>query len=228
MGAIALGVVSPGCTAEADAMSRSPTQRRRSEAFTLIEVMTSVALLTVSASGILLMQGATSSANQQAHESSVATDFAQTWVERLKRDSLRWTQIGEADRTDDPIYINGALSDVGQDNWLTPAFVLANNESNAADAFGFDVNPADAARVRFCMNYRNVVQHVAPHPTTLLPDTDTLRVDVRVWWIRRGDRRDLMVPAGASQCDVMPAQSDFQSMLARVVYVSTVLRWEAP
>ncbi len=211
-------------------MSRTPTLRRRSEAFSLIEVMVAVALLTASASGILLMQGATSSANQQAHESSVATDFAQTWVERLKRDSLRWTQIGETDRTDadGPIYLDGALSGTGEDNWLTPAFTDA-TESHAADPFGFDVHPTiDGARVRYCMNYRNVVQHLAPNPLTLLLDTDTLRVDVRVWWVRRGDRRDLVVANAANPCAAPPTQGDFQNMLARVIYVSTVVRWETP
>lgn len=206
-------------------MSRTSIIRRRREGFTLIEVMTAVALLTVSASGILLMQGATASANQQAYESTVASDFAQTWIERLKRDSLRWTEVGEASRTAGPIYLNGPVSACGEDEWLRPTLVDP-NETQAADAFGFDVNPADSARVRYCMNYRTVVQHMAPNAGLVL-DTDTVRVDVRVWWIRRGERRDILM-AGADPCGTPPDPSDFQNMLARVVYVSTVLRWETP
>ncbi len=198
--------------------------------FTLVEVMTAVALMTIGASGIVMMQGATTRANQLAQESTVAVSFAQTWVERLKRDSLLWIDVGEAARTaaPGPVYLSAALSSVGTDIWNLP--VLANGASHAADAYGYDVDTGNALnfpRIRYCVNFRNVVQHVAPN-AFLAPDTDTLRVDVRVWWVRAGDARSVLMGPGADPCLVPPDENAITRGEARVVYVSNVVRWRAP
>jgi len=211
-------------------MTRTHKIRRGTSAFTLIEVMTAVALMTVSASGILLMQGATTSANQQAQEMSVAADFAQTWMERLKRDSLMWNEMGEAPRLANPAYLSMTVSAVGDDIWNRPVTGTLRDatESEAADAQGFDVDTSNAdnfARIRYCMNFRNVVQHLATNPATLLIDTDTVRVDVRVWWVRRGENRTALAPANVNQCATALSSADISAMSARVIYMSNTLRW---
>ncbi|MFM2416203.1 MAG: hypothetical protein RL385_926, partial [Pseudomonadota bacterium] len=70
---------------------------RRSGGFTLIEVMIAVAIITIGSTGLFAMQGATLRANADASETTVATAFASTWLERIKRDALTWTLRGNAD-----------------------------------------------------------------------------------------------------------------------------------
>ncbi len=208
---------------------KHPTVRSRARAgSTLIEVMTAVALLTVASSGILVMQGATTRANQQAYESTVALSFAQTWIDRFKRDSLRWVAIGVADRTNGPVYLNGALSDATSTTWLVPAYVANSDESYAADAYGFDVaNPvASAARIRYCVNYRLELHARDENPA--LPgsplDQNSVRADVRVWWHRMGSNRT--VGTMATGCATVPAAGVLDLPGTREVYLSNVFRWE--
>ncbi len=209
------------------------TPRSRLAGHTLIEVMTAMVLLGVAGTGIVSMQGATTLATQQAQETTVAVNFAQTWLDRLRRDSLRWTDIGEAARTQagGPVYLSAALSAAGTDVWNLPAIVANSNESHAADAYGFDVvNPnvaANMARIRYCMNFRNVVQHLAMNPVTGALGTNTLRVDVRVWWTRMGDSR-LTGTMATTGCTAPPTQAVLDGPTTREVYVSTVVRWETP
>lgn len=199
---------------------------------TLIEVMVAVALLTVGASGILAMQGATTRANQQAYESTVALNFAQNWIDRLKRDSLRWTAVGVASRTalGGPIYLNGALSSNANTLWLVPFNDPASDESYAADVDGFDVRDPinNAARIRFCANYRLVLHAVDENPA--LPgnplDDNSVRAEVRVWWHRMGDDRN--VGGMGAGCAVVPTAADLALPGTREVYLSNVFRWESP
>jgi Tfp pilus assembly protein PilV len=206
--------------------------RSRVAGHTLIEVMTAMVLLTVAGTGVVSMQGATTFATQQAQESTIAINFAQTWLDRLKRDALRWTAIGETARQNGPQYLNQAVSGAGEDTWNLPTWNPANpNESHAADANGFDVvdpgNAANMGRIRFCAHFRNVVQHRATNIATGALDTNTVRVDVRVWWVRVGDSRAIGDIA-ANGCAAPPAQAVLNGPATREVYLSTVLRWELP
>ena len=97
----------------------------RRAGYTLIEVMAAVAVMTVGATGIVMLQGATQHANQDAYEASVALNFANTWIERVKRDALNWRTQGTS-----PTNLNATkylqlaqtnLACANQSGWTTPA-----------------------------------------------------------------------------------------------------------
>ena len=208
-------------------MTRARKRMTRRDGFTLVEVMTAVALMIVASAGILTMQGATTKANQIAQETTVAIDFAQTWMERLKRDSLRWTAVGQTARMNGPLYLSMEPSGAGQDIWNVPAATAT--EAPAADAYGFEVGPADdGARIRYCMGFRNVIQHLGANPLTGTLDDDTVRVDVRVWWHRQNFDQGLADMTN-NRCDgaATPINVGARNDV-RVVYLSNVLRWEGP
>ena len=64
--------------------------------YSLIEVMTAVAIMIVGSTGVAMMVGATTRANDDAWETTTAMNFASTWMERVKRDATAWTAAGKS------------------------------------------------------------------------------------------------------------------------------------
>jgi type IV pilus assembly protein PilV len=183
----------------------------------LIEVMTAVAVMTVGATGLVLMQGATTRGNMQAQESTVAVIVAQNWIERLKRESLAWTAAGF------PITPN--LSQPPSIPYLAqPTFGTA--ESAFVDHFGFDTNtPTDA---KFNVRLQNTVLHVSA-PTEAAPGLlNGIRVDVTVYWFRSpGNSNDARVgsllPDGYTP-GTLVSDSILRSPQTRKIYASVVVQ----
>lgn len=194
-------------------MKRRPLVGRRALGYSLIEVMTAVAVMTVGASGILLMQGAATHSNQDAYETTIALNFASTWIERVKRDALLWTAANVG--TGGTLYLNR------RDEWWAPALPLAApEESIAADYHGFDtVNRAD---MRYCMNMRTSALQNLGGADSLL------RVDIMVWWHRsaRGDQD--VVDRRLGDCEAALPQAEWGDPRYRMVFLSTVVHWVAP
>jgi Tfp pilus assembly protein PilV len=186
--------------------------RRSREGYSLIEVMTAVGIMIVGSTGIAMMVGATTRANDDAWESSTAATFAATWMERVKRDALNWTAAG------DPLATRYLTDTTGA--WTVPAFDPGSGDSPAADAFGWDTNTQ--SEMRYCVNIANQPVHL------VAGNINALRVNLRVYWARAGrgdvgviDRR--VGPSGTG-CVVLAASSP----LIREMYLSTVVHWVAP
>ncbi len=167
-------------------------------AFTLIEVMVGVLLSAIGIAGISFMQTASVRANQDALETTVATNFARTWLERVKRDALLWQTPG------DPVVgalfpLRGVAASnyfVPGTGWTVPRPLLRPaglaQESSGADYRGIEVgspsDPLDPASVPvrtsdiyYCLNLRfNAVQ------LDQLGQTVAMGVDARVYWARKG------------------------------------------
>jgi prepilin-type N-terminal cleavage/methylation domain-containing protein len=205
---------------------------RRSGGFTLIEVMIAVAIITIGSTGLFAMQGATLRANADASETTVATAFASTWLERIKRDALTWTLRGNADLANTlnlqaPV---GCTSNA----WFVPATTEPSVESAAADIHGFDIDTTLAADARptthFCANA--IVSPVhglgADRALPIVPaaDVDLLRVTVRVWWARggRGGTTNYARSPAVRGC-VVPTDADLGAATLRTVYLSTLVHW---
>jgi Tfp pilus assembly protein PilV len=190
-------------------------RRNSSAGYSLIEVMTAVAIMIVGSTGVAMMVGATTRANDDAWETTTASAFAATWMERVKRDALLWTAAGEPATT----YLSSAMLDTRE--WYVPAANFAlTGESPAADAFGWDTDNQD--EMRYCVNLSTERVH---RLTTGL--TNAVRVNLRVYWARtvRGDvdvsDRRLGPAAG---CVPLAASSP----LIREMYLSTIVHWVAP
>jgi prepilin-type N-terminal cleavage/methylation domain-containing protein len=199
--------------------------------FTLIEVMTAVVVMTIGATGILAMQGASIHSNQDAFETAAAVNFGMTWLERIKRDARLWTTPGNADLLN-TVYLRG-LNDEDATDWFVPNPTLAGNEvmddfeSPAANYQGFDtlVTAANANNLRFCVNLKLTVAHAYNALTgssVASTDADAVRVDVRVWWHRSSDDA-----SRTRACAGALTALEIASPAIRKQYLSTVVRARA-
>jgi prepilin-type N-terminal cleavage/methylation domain-containing protein len=154
-----------------------------SRGYTVMEVMMSLAILGIGASGVVAVQKATLLANTSAKNLATANFIAESWMERLRVDALQWN---------DPAGVPDLLSDtqwlrLAQDVpvWVTPATALpfgaADADVTGADNFVTDPGPPFAASA-FCTHLR-----LTQFNTATLPSFRKLiRAEVRVIWARVG------------------------------------------
>ncbi|MDH5490946.1 MAG: prepilin-type N-terminal cleavage/methylation domain-containing protein [Myxococcales bacterium] len=196
---------------------------RGQDGFTLVEVMMAVSILTVGALGIMALQQASTRGNQQAREMTTATERSRVWLERIRRDSLRWTSSLALDPTalQATEYLR-QLPAAGATAWLAPASL------DGLDAYGATYLGEDssvAGELHYCTHLR--LSWVRPG--------DTARVEVRTFWRKRGDGTDsdfsdqrLFLDCGASDPEAVTAELAAAVPRLRSVHVSTILRWSPP
>lgn len=165
-------------------------KRRRSSTasrgYTVMEVMMSLAILGVGASGVMAMQKATLLANTSAKNLATANFIAVSWMERLRVDALQWNEP------------QGLPTDIGDTAWLKsatanplwqiPTTVLPVGGS-AADVTGANAlvtDPIPVAASAFCTQLR-LTQF---DPNTLPGYRKLIRAEVRVIWARSGRALD--------------------------------------
>jgi prepilin-type N-terminal cleavage/methylation domain-containing protein len=163
--------------------ARSRKSAASSRGYTVMEVMMSLAILGVGASGVVAVQKATLLANTSAKNLATANFIAESWMERLRVDALQWNDpAGVPDLTTDTQWLRNAT-----DNplWVTPATVLPAGAADAdvmgADNFPTDPGPPFAASA-FCTQLRLTQFNTATLPTY----RKLIRAEVRVIWARAG------------------------------------------
>lgn len=197
------------------------TEARRAltRGFTLIEVMMAIAIMTVGAVGIMSLQQAATSANIQSHHMMMANEATRVWLERLRRDGLRWgSNPTVAPSVATTEYLVSAQSVVVGDYSAWEALVPSNTaESWAFDYRGFDTR--STADWVYCTNVR----------FAWTVGQAALRTDVRTWWYRYSlSSRDDYVDMSAADC-AGGDQSDVDDMLTgagplRAVYATQLIR----
>jgi type II secretory pathway pseudopilin PulG len=187
-------------------------RRRAIAAYTIVEVMMALSILSVGATGVIAMQKASLVGNLRARDLATANAIASAWMERLRVDGLRWTLLPGNLST---IAQTQWLSAVGNDHptvnspegeWIRPAELGAWFMSPGADVRGLDTTePADQG---FCTHLRL---------TQLLPNL--IRAEVRVFWLRQqgGGTID-----GANLCAVDPAALEGSDADVRYHFVHLV------
>jgi type II secretory pathway pseudopilin PulG len=179
-------------------MTPAAAQReQRQRGFTLVEVTVSLGIMMIGAMALFGMQQQATRANVHARQLTVATQIAQTWIERIKLDGMRWvTMTGDPEvdllsteflRT---VATTGAPTSGIEGVFTTLVLSQTHRDagmSNGFDYYGRDVPDLDTnmADVRYCASYRLTWVYwdrngfgANPVPT----DDRALRVDVRVWW----------------------------------------------
>lgn len=206
-------------------------KRARTAGYTLIEVMVGVLISAIGIAGITMMQTASVRGNQDAYESTVATNFARTWLERVKRDALLWNTPGN------PVVGTMFVARAVPGNYFVPGTgwtpprplahaVNQSQESSGADYHGFEIgSPVDplnpgGAKVRtsdiyYCLHLRfNTVQTDAAGAAV------AMGVDARVFWTRRGSNEATSfagmtaIRADALGCDNLAYAYNDAQMLA--------------
>jgi prepilin-type N-terminal cleavage/methylation domain-containing protein len=228
-------------------MTSRSARLRSQRGYTLIEVMVAIAISAIGISGIVAMQSATARSNQDAHETQVATMFARTWIERIKRDAVMWTAAGNP--APGVIFAgrNLGLANSGNyfvpdapnnDAWGVPIPMAGAPESPGANFHGVDVGAQDRllpgapvvqnADIYYCVNTKFAQIHVVGGLT------NAMRADVRVWWSRKAslDQTNyvggITLVRGAGCQSSIPTSVTLRNGAFRVVYLSTFLRWTAP
>ncbi len=183
---------------------------KRQRGFSLIEVMVAVAIMTVGATGLVMMQGATTRGNIVAQEQTIAVNIAQTWVERLKRESQNWSAAG------------GLITPNLSQGAGTPYLAQPTLAGESALFTSMGVDTSTASEVKYHVRLVNTVVHQEAG----LPDA--VRVDVTVYWFREvPNANDPTIATLAPSGYVPTALLDdalLNSDLTRKVYASVVLR----
>lgn len=195
-------------------------RRARSEAFTLVEVMIAIGIMTVGSLGILSMHQAVSEANRAANEMNTAIAITERWVERIERDSLSWTEQGiNSSSLSGTHYLSQLAGQVSGTDWFTPS--VNGNDSYAFDYFGNDTT----ANIKYCVNLR----------LNWIRQGSSARVDIRTFWYREGYMLGGAThPKWVSGSDFRGADCDAatadgwdlgQAPNVDVIFASTVVSW---
>jgi prepilin-type N-terminal cleavage/methylation domain-containing protein len=151
--------------------------------YTAIEVLMAMTVMAIGGAAVITMQKTSMTANLDARRADVANSIARTWVERLQRDSMGWTQPGPEAAGNNignaPLLAAGIAA---QGQWFLPTqesgITVPETMSPGFDILGRDLPAAQLATADFCVNVR-----LSWLTTTLVPPGgDLIRADVRVIW----------------------------------------------
>jgi type IV pilus modification protein PilV len=190
-------------------------------AYTLVEVMMALAVLTLGVFGVIAMQKATLIANNNARNLVTATDVAQSWMERMRVDSLAWTEVNQIPNLTNTEWLTKVTSTA---TWFSP---IANQTSPnnvgqqpagapLADIMGADIMGSDPSVTAFCTQVRLTRFYTGAAFQDLYR---MIRVEVRVYWDKSGRQINCT--------DALP--TDYQLSRYGFVYlVSAVLENNSP
>ena len=192
-------------------MSRRP--RSSTRGYTMMEIMMSLAILGLGASGVVSMQKATLLANTNARNLATANFIAATWVERLRVDALQWNAPQGAPDLADTSWLQLATA-----NPVWVQATLVPTASPAADILGADrfvTDPLPVAASAFCTHLRLTQFNTAALPAF----SKLIRVEVRVIWSRA---------ASAINCATVPDDVGLRNTYGAVYLTSAVQQNTAP
>lgn len=156
-------------------MRRTPIRTLRAPSargYTLLEVMMSLAVLAIGATGIVALQKTTAFGNANARNIGTANNIAAGWAERLRSDGTVWTQTPTGDTLATTTWLQNAGGVGAPTAWFPPAMVV-DRGSPRADVLGADLYDDDDEAQAFCTHIRL---------TRLYPTL--IRAEIRVFWDR--------------------------------------------
>lgn len=155
------------------------TQKHIQAGYTLVEIVMSMAVMTIGATGLMALQRAAAVSNIESRQMTQASSVLQLWTERLRSDALLWNTGGNGLASADlsaTTYITNIPAPGTIALWTTPLPVAGSGESYAFDYLGNDTlnDSGNTSPAVFCAQTR--LQWFIPG--------QALRADVRVWWHR--------------------------------------------
>jgi|GEM_PF-935055 len=193
---------------------RIERRRQRRAGYTLIEVMTALGVLMVGATGIFAIQTGATVANMEARRMGTANQVAQMVVERVRRDALSWRSGGA----------NMNLT------VLAPTTYLLNAPSAGSPVNTWSNLPAGLNAFDYYGNNTTVTSEMAYCAQSRLAWVfygQAIRVDVRVYFPRRGDGTSASTSDArtAIGCPALPGTSASLIRDLHFVHAATVVRW---
>jgi type IV pilus assembly protein PilV len=200
--------------------------------YTVAEVVMAVSVLGLGAMGVIGMQKATLYNNTNARNLATANAIAQAWMERLRADSLAWTDANHIPNLVTATeWLQAVGNGPGTTGWITPAtsnFPAAQPAGiPVADIMGTDLFAASPMPPAFCTEIRltrfdNGLGGPLPAYTRLI------RAEVRVGWLRNNQTVTCPLPAGWDQPGCTPPQLCAPGDYGSVYLVSAVSENQAP
>jgi prepilin-type N-terminal cleavage/methylation domain-containing protein len=196
---------------------------KRTHGFTLIEVMLSLAVMSIGAAAMFALQGLVARSNLYSKQITVATQIAEVVVERLKIDAMNWTAAGSETSPATALSNTVYLADIGSNanTWIPLDTNNGFSHSSAFTALSENIAPADLS------TRADEIAYCAAIKLAWAVTGDSIRADVRVWW-QRGS-----MPGGMEQFGLCDANLDSldpggaNEENYHAIYMSTVLRWTA-
>lgn len=196
---------------------RTRSHRAGAAAYTVVEVMMSLAVLAIGLIGIISMQKVTLAANSHAKNLAMATHIAQAWLGVLEAEGMLW----RPDTAPSPLGRTVWLAQgSGLADWFRPNYDGTQLFGPAFDALGNPVRTQDQdPDAKFCVDLR-----LSP----LTSDNDgggLLRAEVRVVWLR-GEAVPDQALAPQHACAFAPVQmlGADERQLFHFLYMSGAVR----
>lgn len=198
---------------------RSRRSTGSARGYTAVELLMSVAILTVGVSGVVAMQKVTVTSNQHAKNLTLATQVAQAWMDQLRADSLSWnhpsSQLAASDLAD-TVWLDNVEARAGQ--WFRPAWDGNRQFGAGFDAQGRPVDPDERdVSIRFCTHLRLSYLYQPP-PIGTMAGNALMRAEVRVFWLRDGQSNLGGIPI----CDDAETEAEIGASTERYHFVYNV------
>ena len=150
---------------------------RRLRGYTVVELMMSLAVFATGVTGVIAMERATITSNQQAKNVAIANGIAQAWLSQLAADATLWTRTGDVTRT---TWLTTITST--NDLWQLPVYNTTLKFGPQFDGFGAPVaaNGVFCAQIRLTWLYGDK----SAQQTSGLAGNGLIRTEVRVFWPR--------------------------------------------
>lgn len=166
-------------------MTANCRSRRKARGYTAVELLMSVAILSIGVTGVVAMQKVTITSNQHAKNLAIATQIGQAFIDQLRADSLSWNHPSAQNLASD---LNQTvwLSNVPNDNspeWFRPDWDDGRQFGASFDAQGRPADPDGDIGIRFCAHLR--LSWLYP-PIGAMAGNGLIRAEVRVFWLREG------------------------------------------
>jgi prepilin-type N-terminal cleavage/methylation domain-containing protein len=198
--------------------SKARAHRHARRGYTVVELLMSLVVLAIGASGVIAMQKITLRSNSHAKNLAVATSIASAWADALAADASSWNSVNDLA---DTAWLQ--LANTAELAWVRPPY-----EPNLLRLGpGFDPlgNPvADGAPAAYCVDLR--FAWLAGNPNGPVParDNGLIRAEIRVFW--RRDAAVTTTPLSGAFCTGGPTPAGLDDADAdgyHFVYLTTAV-----
>jgi type IV pilus assembly protein PilV len=164
-----------------------------SAGYTVVELLMSLTVLALGASGVIAMQRVTLESNRYAKNLALATRVGEAWADQLHADAARWTLTSPLTNTTWLKEVGLTCNQTaGVKTWFRPEWNSDRKFGPAFDALG---NPVDLGTTtpdsftQFCVHLQLAWLHCSVPPLGGgAMGNGIIRAEVRVIWRRDDDR----------------------------------------
>ncbi len=191
-------------------------RRAARRGYTIVELVMSLAVLAIGASGVIAMQKVAVSSNRHAKDLALAARIAEGWADQLAIDGSTWTltQTG-APTLPNTTWIKLATPGTTVD-WFVPDYSALRNFGPGFGALGAPIDPnVSPSLIRFCTHLRFAYLH------NTTGGNGVIRAQIRVFWPAENATTSLPATARANLCAVTDAILGPNLGAFHVVYLTT-------